>query len=99
MLCACNGKPTEAIPSDGITGTYVLEGKNKITIILKSAGKMDVFSEYAGNTKERVGGPDNDYKIIGNQITIHFQGGGTSSSELKAGSFDVPGLGGVFHKI
>lgn len=99
MLAACSGKPTETITSDGVTGTYVLDAKNKITIVLKSAGKMEIFAgDDPTNTNEIVGGPENNYKIIGNQIELHIQGGGTSSSEIKAGAFDVPGLGGVFRK-
>lgn len=96
MLCACNQKPMEAISGSGVIGTYVTNDKNQITMILKSDGGIEIFVVDAKNGKEQIGGPGSNYKVMGNKIVISIQGGGTSSSELKDGSFETPL--GVFHK-
>ena len=97
MLCACKEKPIESITDNGIIGTYVTNGKDPFTMILKSNGKMELFVVDARNGKETLGGPSNNYQIDGKKIVVSIQGGGTSSSELKNGSFEYPGLG-VFYK-
>ena len=97
MLCACNQKPMEAITGSGVIGTYVTNDKNPFTMILKSDGEMEISVADSRNGKETIGGPGNNYKVIGNKIVVSIQGGGTSSSELKDGSFEHPSFG-VFHK-
>ena len=97
MLCACNQKPMEPITDSGVIGTYATNDKNPFTMILKSDGEMEISVADSRNGKETIGGPSNNYKIIGNKIVVSIQGGGTSSSELKDGSFEHPSFG-VFHK-
>lgn len=96
MLCACTQKPTEAT-NNGVIGTYETNEKNPITMILKSNGAMEIFAVDARKGKETIGGPGNKFQVTGSKIVVSIQGGGTSSSELKDGSFEHPGLG-VFHK-
>jgi len=97
ILCACNQTSMEATTGNSVIGTYVTNAKNPITMILKSDGEMEISVVDSRNGKEIIGGPGNNYKVMGSKIVVTIQGGGTSSSELKDGSFEHPSFG-VFHK-